>query len=95
MYDVWDTINGSENEAAQIYTLDPFEAAKIYAQADRDGLIDGLYDGARAAHPIAVKDEDGTVFIVSVWAELEPVWYGQLTSTNPPRLAAQKAKGAP
>jgi hypothetical protein len=79
-YEVWDTINGDETDASTYHALDVFEAAKMYAQDDHDGWIDGLYDSARTAQPIAVRAEDGTTFIVRVWAELEPVWYAQLES---------------
>lgn len=71
LYDVWDELNGAEENAGQFDAVDAEEAATMYASEDCDGLSDGLY--SHVTHPILVRAPDGTLTRVQVYAEWDPM----------------------
>ena len=70
-YQVWDELNGEEEYAHAVFNAcSPEEAARLYAENDRDGYTEGLYH--MSAQPISVRCPDGTLKRFQVRAELEP-----------------------
>jgi hypothetical protein len=71
-FKVWDAINASEDSSSDIEAGDPHEAAEVYAEQDVDGNIDGIYT---RAHPVMVREADGTLHKFEITVEYYPVYY--------------------
>ena len=70
-FKVWDSLNAEEEDAEIIEAYDAEEAAVVYAEGDRDGLNDGLY---QTEQPIQVRGPDGTVATYQVQVEMQPTF---------------------
>ena len=74
-YLVWDEINGSEEDAEEVYGPAAFDAAERYAEDDVDGQTDGIY---ASGHPVCVRNSRGELFTFIVTADYSVTFSARL-----------------